>query len=222
MSTESIELLNNQLVEAIQNGDTNGVVCLVKQGADANFRVCTDYFFGGMYLYPPLIYAVNPMCKNKLSVIHTLIEHGADVNIESEENEFNTSTTTPLINAAKFGDIDTVDLLVRNKADVNKFNNSCNTPLIVAAQIDGNPTLEYLLNHGANIDHQNKYGQTALLTAAYNNANLNLTTLLKYNPNPLIKDNDGYSAIAILEKNRNPLSNQMSSYIIKRSNYNNN
>ena len=79
-----------------------------------------------------------------------LIEKGADVNY------FILGDETPLINAARFGHLETVKFLVENGADVNKsardgylLNSEIRTPLNMAKRGGHQEVVDYLLKKGA-------------------------------------------------------------------------
>ncbi len=73
-----------------------------------------------------------------------------------------TTGTTPLGDAAFQGNLEVVELLIEQGADVNATNRDGNTPLIVAAFMCRNEVVQFLLEKGAALDHRNDRGETAL------------------------------------------------------------
>jgi ankyrin repeat protein len=72
-----------------------------------------------------------------------------------------------LINAAKFGSIQELDLLLKEGRDINGKDNYGNTALIVASNEGIVNICKFLLEHGANANASNDYdGRTALIVAA--------------------------------------------------------
>ena len=79
---------------------------------------------------------------------------------------------TALIRAAKNGDVEEINLLLKSNANVNLCDNDGWTALMNAARYQNDPEIvRILLDAGANPDQKNKYGSTALhLAAAYTEA----------------------------------------------------
>jgi ankyrin repeat protein len=75
---------------------------------------------------------------------------------------------TPLVFAARQGDLDSVKVLVEAGADVNQVTQYGWTPLLTAAQNKYYKTGAYLLDHGANPNIANKGGWTPLYIATDN------------------------------------------------------
>jgi len=75
---------------------------------------------------------------------------------------------TPLVYAARQGDLETVKVLVEAKADVNQRTNYGWTPLLTATQNRNYQIARYLLEHGANPNIANKGGWNPLYLATDN------------------------------------------------------
>ncbi len=73
----------------------------------------------------------------------------------------------PIHDAAKSGDLDQVQLLIVQGADVNKKATRDETPLIIASLAGNGEIVNYLLQRGANINARNASGMTSLHAAAY-------------------------------------------------------
>lgn len=73
----------------------------------------------------------------------------------------------PIHEAAKSGDLDQVQLLIVQGADVNAKETRDETPLIIASLAGNGEIVNYLLQRGANIYARNASGMTALHAAAY-------------------------------------------------------
>lgn len=117
--------------------------------------------------------------------------------------------TTPLLRAAKAGDVAAVRLLLQYKANVELPNTNGITPLLAAAGIgssgldtrgryktetDAAETVKLLVAAGANINIKDKSGQTPLHGAASNGWNLVVTTLAEGKADLFAKDSRGRTA----------------------------
>jgi hypothetical protein len=70
--------------------------------------------------------------------------------------------STPLAQAALWGQLGLVKELLANDADVNATNSDGNTPLHLAAFMCHQEVVELLLDHGAQLDTKNHRGETPL------------------------------------------------------------
>ena len=119
-----------------------------------------------------------------------------------------------LHNAVKENAYDTVELLLKNGADVNKESTSGDIPLHIAVRENARETAEVLLKHGANPNaEQKKDLNTPLGAAAKNNAHEIAGLLLKHGADinavntPLhiaVKENARETAEVLLEHGANP------------------
>lgn len=96
-----------------------------------------------------------------------LVDRGADLGARDIDG------STPLEDAAAFGQLAIVKALVAKGANLEAKDNSGNTPLLsaacdcaVATMPDTDVVVEYLLEHGAKINARNNQGDTALMIAS--------------------------------------------------------
>lgn len=102
---------------------------------------------------------INPTWENQATDVARAI-----IQVTKNANPCNEAGQTALINAAKNGNADLVELLIQHKAKVNQRHpNSHTTPLIEAAHNGHFQVVQKLLEAGANPTAQNEYGETALL-----------------------------------------------------------
>ena len=69
--------------------------------------------------------------------------------------------------AARLGNIEVLEELVRQEADLNVQDEKGFSPLIIACYNNKYEAVEFLLDNGANIDHQDLGGNTALMGVAF-------------------------------------------------------
>ena len=99
--------------------------------------------------------------NNHNKIVKTLLEHGADPNLEDEKAGW-----FPLMWASYNGFDDAVQLLLKYGADVNKQNIYGETALIQAAFEGRDTTVRILLEHGADYTLKNDKGFSALEAAS--------------------------------------------------------
>jgi ankyrin repeat protein len=126
--------LNQQLVDAVTDGDLESAAALLAKGAAPD---AGDYVTG--YALPIAV------GKNHLGLVKLLVEQGADVDIAGENGK------TPLAKAIKQGNLDIAAYLLGQGALPNQGLSSTDTPPLMLAIQTGRPEMvELLLNHGAN------------------------------------------------------------------------
>lgn len=164
------ELLNEQLFQAVRNGNIEDVESCLIRGADANTRVI---FLGGWVnlISTPLITAVK---KGYTEIVRLLLEHHINVNTTHEGEK------TPLMIATKKGHLKIVRLLLKYGAKVNTRDEWGWTALTYAIAENNIPIVNILLKHGAEIKipHEsielkgaNLYNQITIIELLLNHIN---------------------------------------------------
>lgn len=104
---------------------------------------------------------------------------GVDTRLRANDSRELIDGTTPLMWAAAHGEVDALDVLVRNGADCNAVDARGWRPLMWAAHYDQVGTLERLIALGADIDAQNPLGETALIIACKDNSPRSAEALIR-------------------------------------------
>ena len=169
--------LDEELLEAIVSGDINLVGQLIEEGADVNsifeiqdikytpVAIVAAYGNFDMMKYllrhgakpegdigfPNLAFYLS-ITENNTAIASELLTAGVDPNYAwSDENG-----GTFLTNAAQFGNIEIVDLLVRNGADVNYTGNGRYSALYRSIIYDHHTVMMHLLENGAKLNKNDK------------------------------------------------------------------
>jgi ankyrin repeat protein len=108
---------------------------------------------------------------------------------------------TALHEAANYGHLPVVELLVDYGADVNQRDRSGKAALYWAATLKHLSTMEFLLKHGAKADQPNEDGQTALFLAVELRHPEMVALLLKWRADPRKKDKRGVSPLDYAREN---------------------
>jgi ankyrin repeat protein len=157
------------LMTCARTGATEAVKLLLARGADPNAH---DTLHG----QTPLMWSV---AEGHVDVARALIERRADVNarsrvIEMPDGLHATTYTkavrfrkarggfTPLMFAARSGDLESVKVLLAAGAHVNEGTPEDGTPLVLAIASGHEAVARYLLDHGADPNAKDGYGITAL------------------------------------------------------------
>ncbi len=187
------------LMEASRTGNLDGVLALLAYGADVNARESSRG-------QTALMWAVS---QKHSEVVRSLLEHGADVGARSltlirmvkldrggggrrspeVATPIETGGSTPLVFAARVGDVESARLLLEAEANANDIAADGHSALVMAAFADHPDVVEVLLEAGANPDSFGG-GYTALHAAALrgNLGTVNLLLAGGADPNlPLIK-----------------------------------
>jgi ankyrin repeat protein len=142
-------------------------------------------------------------CRTPLSlsaenteILTTLVSQGARIDLSS-------GCSPILVDVARSGSPEAIDVLVRNGARVDQADNDGKTPLIVAsgnnlpkreARVDN---LRALLERGANPNLRDKDGSTALLYAVYSGSLEATRLLLAAKADPNLYDDDGFGPLMV-------------------------
>ncbi len=187
------------LMECARTGDVGAVTALLAAGADVNAKE-------SMYGQTALMWAVS---QQHPRVVEALLEVGADVRARSRTYPQNVHTgdrggggevstvqrggSTPLLFAARVGDVESARLLLAAGADVNDSQSDGASALVVAAHSGHAAVGALLLDKGAD-PNAAAVGYTAL-HAAIDRSNLELVkALLAHGANPNLRITKGSPA----------------------------
>ncbi|MCK4817176.1 ankyrin repeat domain-containing protein, partial [bacterium] len=167
------------LTVASQNGHWKIVKILLDQGAAVNVQDNRGY--------SPLMNAAH---NGHAAIAELLLEWGVEVDLKNKNNG-----GTALYFAAQQGNLDSVELLLKNGAGVNLQSYDKGTALHVAAQLGHNNVVKLLLENGASLNARNGEGMTALMLAVYYNHKDIVQFLLSKGADINIKDEGGRIAL---------------------------
>ena len=139
--------------------------------------------------------SIHDLARNgDLTKIKAFVENDATiVNLQSEQG------FSPLLLAVYYEKEEVANYLIENGATVNE-DSAMGSPLM-AAVVKNNYTLtEKLLAKGADVNATDANGTTSLIYAVTFQLEDIVDLLLKHNPNILLKDEKGFSAIDYAEK----------------------
>ena len=154
--------IDDQLFDAVEQGDAKRVSDLLEKGADANAQ--------DRYDRTPLLCLC--VCEKGespavIEVFEVLIKAGADVNVKYAHDDM------PLHHAAMhFENPVVIEAMLAKGANVKAKNVYGETPLHYAAMCNANPAVsEALLEKGADANAKDNNGKTPLFHAEMHNAN---------------------------------------------------
>jgi ankyrin repeat protein/tetratricopeptide (TPR) repeat protein len=160
----AVQIPNQQLLDAAENGQIQKLKKVIAQGADVNFK--------NKYKETPLILAC---WKGHSACVKTLLDNGAKVNLR------NSNGTPALGPATQAGHLKIIELLLAAGAPVNsRINNHGGTALMLAAIHGHTDATVLLLNRGANVEAKNNDGTTPCMFASMN-GRLNILKILHDN-----------------------------------------
>ena len=110
-------------------------------------------------------------------------------------NECGAYGRTALMEAAGYGQLEVVDLLVRHGADVGPEDDDGDTALMWSVWQGYEEITAYLIHRGASLDHQNKKGNTALIEALRCRQVGIARLLLKAGAEPGLTNREGETAL---------------------------
>ena len=141
------------LMFAAHSGDKSTIETLLRAGADANAKVVS--FHAGEFT--PLIITINSDRPQRFEIAKLLLAAKAEVNPKGQ------FFISPLMSALE--DLEMVQFLVAQGADVNQKNFRGATPLMGAAIGRNVAVVKYLIEKGADVNARDQEGHTALTYA---------------------------------------------------------
>ncbi|HEX5323530.1 MAG TPA: ankyrin repeat domain-containing protein [Capsulimonadaceae bacterium] len=138
--------------------------------------------------------------RDDLTTVKTLVDHGADVNISSDEH------WTALIGAA-FGmnagaqrpqAVDCVRFLLDHKANIDAVADYGGTALMCASSVGNADMVQLLLERGAKVNiREATYGNTALIDASQAGSLASVKLLLAHGADVSVANNRGETALSV-------------------------
>lgn len=217
-------------VMAIINGHFDVAAYLADKGSNPNLADDT----GRTALFSAVDWNTVPMSNrppppgiieqevSALALISKLIEKGANVNVQLTKQQpyrakldrgqdsMLSAGTTPLLRAAKAGDVAAMKVLLAGKADVNLPTRAGISPLMAAAGMgtkeedatgrfkteeDGIEAIDLCLKAGADVNAANGQGQTALHAASQMGFDKIVAYLAAHGANVNAKDQRGFTPL---------------------------
>jgi len=143
------QIMNQQLIQAAERGDTPTVLQLLAAGAAINSRDAAGR--------TPVMAATH---GNQVATVQALIAAGADINLQDNRQD------NPFLYAGAEGLLDILKLTIAAGANTKLTNRFGGTALIPAAERGPVAVVAELLNHtDVDVNHVNNLGWTALLEA---------------------------------------------------------
>ena len=124
----------------------------------------------------------------KVAEIRAMLAQGVDPNVRIIEGYI-----TALHSAVEHNQLDVIQVLIENGADINAETSNGTTPLIAAARAGNENVIKLLHSYKVALDHRTQSGNTALGLAAYSvpiRPNI-VRLLMELGANPNISDNSG-------------------------------
>jgi ankyrin repeat protein len=163
----------------------------LKQELEKYFRL--TFYFVGIYEVEEdrSKHQVTPLwcaaVANKLEVVKSLVEHGADINSPSD------TESTPVRSACYMTNISVIKYLVNHGADIHKPNCNGGTCLINAVQ--DAELCKFLINQGASVNAMDNSGNLALHYAIREGMVDTVKLLLQHNSDFKVKNDWGDDAL---------------------------
>ena len=139
----------------------------------------------------PLLMALQGQNFKDGSVLRLLLEHGADVNLQSNAG------WTPLLRASFNAAPEVVRLLLEHGADINVLNNAGWTPLHRASFNAAPEVVRLLLEHGADINVPDEDGWTPLHWASSNRGLEIVRVLIEHGADVEAKNKNDETALQV-------------------------
>ncbi len=177
--------LEKRLVKAVEEGNAEKTVALIKDGADPNFTREGDTML------------MMAMEKGHMTVVDALLANGARLDQSAKNGNI-------IHKAIPLGNPDMLQVLLNEGVDVNIGDILETTPLMKAASRGKLQMASMLLAAGAKINHQNKMKDTALLLAMKFGQIQMMNLLLDNGADPEIADSRGNTALGLIHFLRRP------------------
>jgi len=172
----------DDFLKAVQFDFVSGLSKLLERGVNPN---CRESSSGET----ALILAVR---ENSNRAIDFLVQTN-DVDLDAIANNGNNA----LMMAAYLGNKHAVETLIAHGAQVNKEGWS---PLHYAATSGSDAIVDILVAHAASLDATSLHGLTPLMMAVQSNKTITVKFLLNAGANPMLKNEQGLSALDIAKK----------------------
>lgn len=134
--------------------------------------------------------------KNNKILIKQLLSKGADIN-----SGRGSTSGTPLIQAARYGNAEIAEMLIKHGADVNATDASGNTALHIAALFGRLKYANVILKNNPDVNAKNSSNNTPLHIAAINGWRMLAEELVYHGANLMAKNESGESPLKCAEKN---------------------
>jgi ankyrin repeat protein len=147
--------------------------------------------------------------RKEEGLMETVAMHGSPIRkgegIMQNVNAKDRNGHTPLIDAAKEGDLDAVKDLLHRGAEVDASSEKGKTALHYAAANGHVETVKFLLEHGAQVDARDKQWRTPLMLAAIYGCNHTIQALLSAGADTHARTLVGNTPLIYAENNEHPL-----------------
>lgn len=134
--------------------------------------------------------------KNQIEAAKKLIDHGASVNLKTEDD----NGVTSLHLAAMTGNPEMAALLIGHGAALEAQAANGEPPILTAARYGHKETVDLLMSHGADLQATNTQGNSLLFMCIFSNDTKAASLLLDagMNPNMMDKDQRAYALHAAM------------------------
>ncbi len=143
-----------KLLKAIQSGDMKGMKNLVRDGAGVNDFYPNEESDSGVYSL--LAAAGLKYSSTSISIMKFLIDHGADPNLMNKITK-----KTPLLAAAKEGNMQAVTVLLMNDADMSHVDASGRSALMYSVMSRSLECCQVLMDAGSDASMEDSVGKHA-------------------------------------------------------------
>ncbi len=120
--------------------------------------------------------------NGNFSQVKELFTH-SDKNKRADIEAFDIRADRPLMMAAEYEQIEILEYLIKQGAQIDSKNWANQTPLSLAAYKNAIKSIPVLIKHGANIESEDSFGQSPLYRAASSGHLESVKLLLKYGAN---------------------------------------